>query len=322
MILVCGEALIDLVPDGDGSTYRPAPGGSPANVAVGLGRLGFDVALLARIAGDGFGRLLRSHLTESRVDLTTTLHSVEPTTLAVVTLDEAGRAEYAFYVDGCADSGWRPTELPAALPEGAALHVSGSLALAVPPMGDTIDLLLRREQPRRTLTLDPNLRPRLARDPAHLRTRLDEWIDLVDIVKISEDDLAWLTPDEPVEDVARRWHARGPALVVVTRGANGATALGPEGMVDLAAERVEVADTVGAGDAFMAGLLAALDHYDRLTRGRLATLPGDTLSAALTYAQHVAALTCTRVGADPPWQDEVGSPAAARAGASDPVLNT
>src|SRR4051812_19099668 len=137
MIVVCGEALIDLVPDEGGAAYSPRPGGSPANVAVGLGRLGLDAALLARISGDGFGRLLRNHLIESRVGLVTAVPALEPTTLAVVTLDEAGSAEYAFYVDGSADGAWHADHLPAALPaEAVALHVSGSLALAVPTMGD------------------------------------------------------------------------------------------------------------------------------------------------------------------------------------------
>lgn len=307
MIVSCGEALVDLVPHADRVTYTPRAGGSPANVAVGLGRLGVDVALLARIAADGFGRLLRTHLATSRVDLTIAVASDEPTTLAVVTLDPLGRAEYAFYVDGCADGAWRPAQLPAALPDRAdALHVSGSLALAVPAMGDTLELLLRREHPRRTLTFDPNLRPGLARDPSGLRERLDHWIPLVDLVKVSSDDLAWLAPGEPVETIAARWQRRGPVLVVVTRGPDGVHAIGPDGPVDLAAEPVTVADTVGAGDACMSGLLAALDRAGRLSRDRLATIPADTLTAALAFAQHVAALTCTRVGADPPWEHELG----------------
>ncbi|MFD1936854.1 carbohydrate kinase [Nonomuraea mangrovi] len=306
MIVSCGEALVDLVPRQDGESYAARPGGSPANVAAGLGRLGVEVALLARIADDGFGRLLRAHLTDSRVDLSIAVRADEPTTLAVVTLGAQGAAEYAFYVEGSADGAWRPDQLPPELPGSACcVHVSGSLALAVPAMGDTLESLLLRERARRTLTLDPNLRPRLARDPALLRARLDRWIGLVDLVKVSSDDLAWLAPSEPVETVAARWRERGPALVVVTRGAAGVHALGPDGPVDLPARQVRVADTVGAGDAFMSGLLAALFRDDRLARDRLATIPVDTLTAALTYAQRVAALTCTRVGAEPPWRHEM-----------------
>jgi fructokinase len=306
VIVVCGEALIDLVPHEGGTAYSPRPGGSPTNVAVGLGRLGIETALLARVSNDGFGRLLRAHLTRSHVDLVTAVSAKEPTTLAVVTLSPAGSAEYAFYVEGSTDGAWHPDDLPGALPdEAVALHVSGSLALAVAGMGDTLELLLRREWPLRTLTFDPNLRPGLARNPDHLRARLEEWIELTDLVKISSDDLAWLTPGEPVEDVAARWRGRGPALVVVTRGADGVHALGPEGSVDLPAEPIEVADTVGAGDAFMAGLLAALDAAGQLPRERLAALPAKTLAAVLKQALHVAAITCTRVGADPPWAKDL-----------------
>lgn len=306
MIVACGEALVDLVPRRDGDGYAARPGGSPANVAAGLGRLGVEVALLARIADDGFGRLLRAHLVGSHVDLSIALPAAEPTTLAVVTLDPEGAAEYSFYVEGSADGGWEPGQLPPEL-AGGCLHVSGSLALAVPTMGDTLESLLLRERSRRTLAFDPNLRPRLARDPARLRARLDRWIALVDLVKVSSDDLAWVSPGEPVEAVAARWRERGPALVVVTRGAAGVHALGPGGPVDLPAPRVPVADTVGAGDAFMSGLLAALDRDGRLPRDRLAAIPADALTAALTHAQRVAALTCTRVGAEPPWQRELDS---------------
>lgn len=314
MIVVCGEALLDLVPTADGSAYTPRPGGSPANVAVGLGRLGVDVQLVARLADDPFGRLLREHLASSRVDLRAAPTAREPSTLAVVTLDESGKAEYAFYVEGAADGGWRPEELPAALPSGAALHVSGSLALAVPTMGDTLEVLLEREHGQRVLTFDPNVRPLLVGDERRLRARLERWLGLVDVVKVSSDDLGWIAPGEPVEQVAARWRALGPALVVVTLGEEGVHALGPAGPVTLPTAPLEVVDTVGAGDAFMAGLLAALhgipdpgadDASGGIDRAALDRLDAAQLTAALDVAQQVAALTCQRAGADPPWRSEL-----------------
>lgn len=307
VIVVCGEALIDLVPLGRDGGYTARPGGSPANVAVGLGRLGVPVQLLCRLSGDPFGRRLAAHVQASAVDTSAALVAPEPTTLAVVTLDGQGRAEYAFYVEGAADGGWRPTDLPTSLPAAAALHVSGSLALAVPSMGDTVEALLHREQGHRVLTLDPNVRPRLVRDEPALRARLAGWLRLVDLVKVSSDDLAWLDPGEPVETVAARWLAAGPALVVVTRGEHGVHALGAAGAVDLPAAVVDVVDTVGAGDAFMSGLLCALDEAGALTRDGLDALPARTLGAALAFAQAVAAQTCRRVGADPPWRAELAS---------------
>ena len=304
MIIVCGEALIDLVP-GDRSTYRPRPGGSPANVAVGLGRLELEVALLARIAEDGFGRVLRQHLAESNVDLSLAITSDEPTTLAVVTLDDDGKAEYAFYVDGSADGGWHQDELPAELPGSGALHVSGSLALGVDSMGDTLEQLLVRERPLRVLTFDPNLRPALAHNPTALRERLDHWITLVDVVKIGSDDLEWLAPGEPVDQIAETWLGRGPSLVVVTLGADGVYALGPDGPIELLGEVVKVADTVGAGDSFMGGFLAYLEEHGNLTKDGLKNISTPDLTDALKYAQHIAAITCSRLGADPPWKHEL-----------------
>lgn len=305
MIVVCGEALIDLVPLPAGAGFAAHPGGSPTNVAVGLGRLGAPVQLLARLSGDALGRVLAAHVEAARVDTAAVLAAAEPTTLAVVTLDEQGKAEYAFYVDGAADGGWRVEDLPAALPAGAALHVSGSLALAVPSMGETVEALLVRERGARVLALDPNVRPRLARDEAALRARLDRWVGLVDVLKVSEDDLDWISPGESPADAAARWRAAGPALVVVTRGGDGVHALGPAGPVDLPGPQVDVVDTVGAGDAFMSGLLCSLDEAGLLTTDRLADLSDADLRTALAFAQAVAAETCRRAGADPPWRADL-----------------
>lgn len=304
MIVVCGEALIDLVPlPGVPGGYSARPGGSPTNVAVGLGRLGVPVALLARLSGDPFGRLLAQHVRGAGVDDSLLIAAAEPTTLAVVTLDDVGGAEYAFYVDGATDGGWRTDDVPAALPPGAPLHVSGALALAVPSMGDAIEGLLRRERGQRLLALDPNVRPRLVRDEAAQRARLDRWIALVDLVKVSADDLAWLAPGVAVEDVAAQWLARGPGMVVVTRGVDGTHACTAGGTIDLPGMPVVVADTVGAGDAFMAGLLCALHESGDLVRGE-PPAPA-ALRSALQFAQLVASITCARIGADPPWRAEL-----------------
>jgi fructokinase len=306
VIVVCGEALIDLVPEGAAGAFRAHPGGSPANVAVGLGRLGTRVEMVARLAADGFGRLLREHLATSAVGLGRVTPAAEPTTLAVVALDRAGQAEYSFYVDGCADGGWSTRDLPADLPaEVVAVHVSGSLALAVPSMGDTLEALLRRERGRRTLVLDPNVRPALAADEGMLRARLDRWLGLVDLVKVSSDDAGWLAPGEPPPQLARRWLAAGPRLVVITRGGAGVYAANAAGEVDLPAEPITVVDTVGAGDAFTAGLLDALARAGRLAVDALPGLTPEALRDALRAAQRVAAITCGRAGADPPRREEL-----------------
>ncbi|MDQ3790139.1 MAG: carbohydrate kinase, partial [Actinomycetota bacterium] len=307
MIIVGGEALVDLVPDRAGG-YLPIPGGSPANTAVGLGRLGAQTALLARLADDRLGALLRAHLETSNVDLRYIATSTAPTTLAVVDVDQDGVADYSFYIDGCADGGWQVADLPTDLPPDAALHVGGSFALAVEPMAAAFETLLSREHPHRVVTFDPNIRPCLIGDDATVRARLRRWLGMVDVVKVSADDLRWIAPDRPLADVVAEWHEQGAVLVVVTRGAEGVYASGPTGHVDLPALSVDIADivdTVGAGDAFMAGLLAAFDRNDLLTRTNLATVTHTELTDIVTYAQRVAAITCTRPGADSPWFDEL-----------------
>jgi len=327
VVVVCGEALVDLVPHRsseapaaahansasgpDGSLSASAswlalPGGSPANVAVGLARLGQPATLLARLADDSFGRLLRDHLSRAGVDLTLALPSAEPTTLAVVALDPSGVADYAFYVEGAADGGWHPDQLPAELPAAAAaVMASGSLALAVPDFDETVVALLTRERGRRAVVVDPNVRLSLIRDRADHLQRLHRWISLADLVKVSDADLHSLEPGVDPITVAQAWRERGPAVVVVTKGAEGAVAVTSTDVIAVPGLAVDVADTVGAGDAFSAGLLTALAERGQLSPAGLTSLTRPDLEQVLTFATSVAALTCTRPGADPPTRAEL-----------------
>jgi fructokinase len=304
MILVCGEALVDLVPASEAIGYHARPGGSPANVATALGRLGVATTLLARLSNDHFGQLIRRHLTESHVDLSLAVTVSERTTVAMVSLGTGGDAGYTFFIEGGADDGWRATGLPALPAEATAVHVSGSLALAVPTMGEAVEALLAREATQRVISFDPNPRPGLTPDVARLRAQLDRWLGYADIIKVSAEDLTWTFPGEDVADLAHGWRQAGASLVVVTRGGDGVYALGPRGPVSLPAPAVRVVDTVGAGDSFTAGLLAALSESGRLSRDGLAGLTTTDLEASLGYAQRVAASTCARPGADPPWPDD------------------
>jgi fructokinase len=313
MILVCGEVLIDLVPVpcGDELAYLPRAGGSPYNVAIGLGRLGVPAGFMGRVSRDHFGRLLRERLTANGVDVGYLLEGDEATTLAVVHLSSDSEPEFAFYGEGTADRTIAPGELPADFPAAVrALHF-GSISLVREPGASAFEACMRREHGRRVLSLDPNVRPSLIADRDAYLHRLAGWVSLVDVVKISRADLRWLYPGRSPEEVAREWLGLGPGLVVVTRGGEGASAVGPRGSADVAGVAAVVADTVGAGDAFTSGLLAWLDDSGWLDRDRLRELDEAGMRAGLAFGNAVAALTCARAGAEPPTRAEL---AAARLG--------
>ncbi len=313
VIVVAGEALVDLVGEPDGR-YRPVPGGSPANVSVGLARLGAPTELVARLGTGAFGALVRDHLLRNQVGLSHAVQAAEPATLAIVSLDADGRAAYHFYVSGTADWGWTPGELPDQLPESATALCTGSLAIALAPGAAEITNLVRREHDRGrvTVVIDPNVRPGLLGDRSRARRLLSGIIEAADVVKVSDEDLAWLEPDTPVEQVAADWLGLGPALVVVTRGGDGSYAATGDGVaVTVPARPVRVIDTVGAGDAFTSGLIDALHRRNLLggaaNHDRLASLDAATIRTIVDDAGLVAAITCGRRGADPPTADEVAA---------------
>lgn len=304
-VAVAGEALVDLVPDGD--ALVPRPGGSPYNVAIGLGRLGVSTAFVGALSEDGFGRRLAEGLTDAGVDLGSAARVPEPTTLAVVHVDDDHRASYGFYLDGTSAATFDHRDVPD-LPAGAALHVSfGAIGVTHEPAGGALTALLRAESGRRLVSLDPNVRPSALDDLDRWRRELGSAVAATDVVKVSDDDLALLHPGDAPERVAERWLASGPALVIVTRGRQGAVAFGPAGRVAVAGIDVEVIDTVGAGDAFTAGLLSHLDAREATSRAWLDRADADAIAAALRHAVRVAAITCTRRGADPPTADELAT---------------
>jgi fructokinase len=289
MLLVCGEALIDLVGQPDG-TYLARPGGGPANTAVTLGRLGVPVQLAARISSDGFGDQVRAHLLASDVGLTPSRDVDEPTTLAVATLDDEGRARYGFYWQGTADWQWTASELPAADAQVRAV-VIGSLAVALPPGADAVDAWARSYG--RPIVFDPNVRPSLLGDRDVYRRRFDALVEAATVVKVSDEDLEWTHSGEDPLDVIRGW---GRPLAVLTRGPDGAVGVLAGGEpVSVPGRWVEVVDTVGAGDSFTGGLLSVLDLDDL----------SSSLEPALTRAVEVSAVTCSRAGADPPWASDL-----------------
>jgi fructokinase len=304
-VTVVGEALIDLVPTDGADGYRAKLGGSPYNVGIGLARLGHPVHLKARLSRDGFGQRLRGHAEREGVLLDHAPHADEPTTLAVVTLDAEGRARYQFYAEGTADWQWTRAEL-APVPPGTAIVHFGSLASWRPPSEQTIRDWVGETRAAGVLTsYDPNVRPGLQADRARAVASVEASVAVSDVVKASSDDLVWLYPDVSPAAVARAWIERGAHLVVVTDGADGARLWTAGEELARPAPAIELVDTVGAGDAFTAGLLGGLLLRGLTTGSDLDRAGAGVLTELLDEAVLTAALTCEREGAHPPTRAEV-----------------
>lgn len=305
MLIVAGEALIDMTPTAHngGTAYVPHPGGSPYNVAVGSGRLGTPTAFFGRISRDAFGQLLKRHLAASKVSLEYVREGQELTTLALVSPSKSGDF-FSFYCENTADRLLYPEDLPTTLPPQAALHF-GSYSLVLEPGASSLELLMRREARRRLITLDPNVRPFLIPNREAYLERLLGWLEQADLVKVSQADLEWLYPGESLDSVAQEWQKQGPVWVIVTRGGQGAFAVNGRETIGVQAPQVQVVDTVGAGDAFMSGTLSWLWQSGVWSRAALAALSSAQIAAMLNYAARIAAITCTRSGANPPWREEL-----------------
>lgn len=316
IVAVAGEALVDLVPAPVGGYLEIAPGGSPANVAVGLARLGVPARMLARIADDPLGRRMRAHLAGNGVALDYVVPATEQTSMAMVTVDESGVPSYDFRVAGTADWQWTPEELAGALDGPVVAVHSGSLALTTEPGATHLRALLARAAATATVSYDPNCRPLLMGAPADVLAGVHDLLAVADVVKVSSEDLEWLglTPEAALED----WRARGPAVVAVTLGGDGVLAGTASGLrTRRPGVPVDVVDTVGAGDTFSAALLAGLHRRDLLSAARrdaLRAIDGPSLDALLDEAAAAAAITCSRRGADPPDAAELAAALATRAG--------
>ena len=300
MILCSGEALIDMLPRetlAGEAGFAPYPGGAVFNTAVALGRLGAEVGFFSGISTDLFGQSLIASLEAAKVDAGLALRNARPTTLAFVTLTD-GHAEYAFYDENTAGRMLTPDDLPE-VPESVTAMFFGGISLVVEPCGAAYEALMLREADRRVTMLDPNVRPGFITDEARYRARIDRMLAAADVVKISDEDLAWLGHD--VEALL----TMGARLVCMTRGAKGVSAYWPGGEVFVLARRVDVVDTVGAGDTFNAGVLAGLERAGLLTKPALANLTAETVTPALELGAAAAAITVSRAGANPPWAHEL-----------------
>jgi len=302
MITVTGEALFDLVVDSDGQ-IAARPGGGPFNTARTVGRLGLAPAFLGRLSQDGFGRILRARLDGDGVTLAVPQLTEAPTTLAAVDVDPAGGPHYHFYLAGTSSAALDYPLLSAALPGGVAALHAGSLALVMEPIATSIERLITRDVPPDALVMiDPNCRPQVITDQRAYLARLSRILRRTDVVKVSVEDLGYLFPGEPAHSAAAALLDQGPALVLLTDGPRTARAFLPGQEVTVDVPVVKVVDTIGAGDAFGGAFLARWSGNE-LTRSDLHR--ADPVREALQAAVEVAALTCTRVGAEPPWLAEV-----------------
>jgi fructokinase len=307
MIAVTGEALIDFIVGLDGRVIA-RPGGGPFNTARTIGRLGAAPVFLGRLSQDNFGALLRGRLDEAGVTLAVPEPADAPTTLAVADVDETGVPRYRFYLDGTSAGAVSHGQLAAALPEGMTALYVGSLALLMEPIANGIESMLTSDLPPGTLVMiDPNCRPEAISDHQEYRARLTRLLRHADVVKLSVEDLRYVCPGEPVDAAAAFLLRQGPTLVLITDGPHPVRAFRPDQEITVDVPVVRVVDSIGAGDAFGGAFLTWWSD-NALTRADLAR-PGP-VREALHAAVEVAALTCTRAGAEPPWLAEVAdSPA-------------
>ncbi|WP_434619389.1 carbohydrate kinase family protein [Tabrizicola sp. M-4] len=307
MILSCGEALIDMLPRtttlGE-PAFSPYAGGAVFNTAIALGRLGAPSAFFSGISNDMLGQILTETLEASKVDTQYCARSDRPTTVAFVKLVD-GQATYAFYDENTAGRLLSQDQLPT-LPSTISTLFFGGISLVNDPAASTYEALQTHEAPTRVTMIDPNIRPGfIAGKETEYRARIERMIARADIVKLSDEDLHWILGAGDVSTLARQLLEKGPKLVFITEGAAGARAITATQNRFVAATKVTVADTVGAGDTFNAGALTALHEAGSLTKSALATLSDATLDAALTLGTKSAAVTVSRPGANPPWRNEL-----------------
>ena len=306
IILCCGEALIDFLPretrSGD-LAFQPFSGGSIFNTAVALGRLGVPSGFLGGMSEDFFGDQLRDSLKASLVDYSYSPVSGRYTMAAFVKLEE-GQARYTFIEEGSACRMLSKVQLPVLGETVGTLHF-GSISILFEPCAETLEYLCRREHAGKVISFDPNIRAGLIKDrTAHL-ARIGRFAAMADIVKMSDEDLAWMAPGADPEAFATDWLAKGAKVVIVTRGSEGAIAFINGGKTEAPAATGKVADTVGAGDTFTAGVLTYLHRNDLLTKASIAALSLEHLKGAIDLAARAAAITVSRPGADPPWSHEL-----------------
>lgn len=307
-VLVIGEALVDVVHSGDGG-IKNVPGGSPANTAVALARLGITTFMKARISKDKFGSEIRSYLENQNVDLNLSLFVDEPSSVIDAFIQKDGSAKYEANLKGASDYGWTESELDIALAEDIKIIQLGSLTSYIEPGASNVEKWYKklRNNSKHLLTFDPNIRHPLDAQPEEeVRKRAKNLASLAHVVKASDEDLSWISPDQDVIETAKNFIENGTTLVVITLGKNGAVAINNNfEVIQIPAPVVEVKDTIGAGDTFAAALIAQLLEKQIVDEKALSALAVSDLRDILSNCAMTSALTCSRQGANPPYRHEV-----------------
>jgi fructokinase len=306
MILCCGEALIDMLPrkGADGAdVYQPFNGGSVFNTAIALARLGTPTGFFAGLSNDFFGDGLLEGLKAAGVSTKYVKRKDLHTTLALVKLTD-GHARYSFIDEGSAGRMLEKRDMPKLVKSIAALHF-GSISLIPEPSGGTYEAMLNKASKSYVISLDPNIRPTLIKDKKKHLARLKRLMAKADLVKISDEDVKWMTGKQEFAKVAKAWLKSGAKIVAITRGGEGVEVFTTLHSLSLAAPKVKIADTVGAGDTFTAGFLTYLHRNGLLSKKTMATIEASQLMHAAEFAMKAASVTVSRQGADPPWAHEV-----------------
>ncbi|MEP9395251.1 carbohydrate kinase [Gordonia sp. VNQ95] len=309
-IVVCGEALVDVVatgapaPSGRLPALQPALGGGPFNVAVTLGRLGSAVSFCSAVSTDDYGEAIVSALGRSGVGTTLVQRRAEPTSLALATIGTDGAAHYSFYVDGTAD---RLVADPGPFAPTVSAVCFGTLSLVLEPGASVYEQVMRRSRGEgRLVVLDPNIRAAVIDDPDAYRRRFASWVEAVDILKLSDEDARWLAQG-PHGTGPQDWFRAGVSVVFVTAGSAGIDVVTAAGQSRVPARAVTVVDTIGAGDSIMGAVLHQLDRWGALAPTAVAELSPQQWEDVARFAVEVAGITVSRPGADPPWASELRS---------------
>ncbi|MDF1670224.1 MAG: carbohydrate kinase [Roseovarius sp.] len=306
MIICCGEALIDMVPrhiEGEGDAFLPIVGGGTFNTAIALGRLGEKTGFVSGISTDLFGEQLIEALRKSNVQTDYCVRSDHPTTLAFVRLTD-GNAYYSFFDENSAGRSLDVSRLPTPPESAKALHFCG-ISLIPEPCGNAFETLMNMHADKRVISLDPSIRENFITDPPSHRQRIKRMIGKSDIVKVSDEDLAWIAAGGDGIALINEWLKNETKLVVLTQGESGGITYTSHGTLNFAAHSVTVVDTIGAGDTFNAGLLFGLNEVGALSKSALSRLNTQDLEHALALATHVAGFTVTQAGANPPWREQL-----------------